>query len=76
VGIKITPPKRHEPVVDRDRNLLLRTQRYFSDISDYLETLPNQGTTVADITVSTTANNTAKINELLAVLRTAGVIAT
>lgn len=67
----LIPPKRTEPYVDKDGNLTKRNHRFLVDVALLI---PDQMEAIDDITVSSTANNTAKINELLASLRTSGAL--
>lgn len=76
MAVKLIPPNSTQPIVFENGYAHLRVDRFFVEIANAFDGLMDQGTAVADIAVSTTANNTAKINELLAVLRTAGIIAT
>jgi len=43
-------------------------------LTDTIAGLPNIIPNITDVTVSTPANNTAKINEILAAMRTAGLM--
>ncbi len=76
MAVNIVPPNANQPIVYDNGIAILRTNLFFVELTKALAGIADEGTAVADITVSTTANNTAKINELMAVLRTAGVIAT
>jgi len=74
MATKIKPPNRYDKLVNEDLSPTIRTQRYFVEVTEFIENLEMPA--ITDISVSTTANNTNKINELLAALRTMGVLAT
>lgn len=75
MAIKLIAPNRQQPISREDGTPEVRTQRFFVDVANAIEQITDIPA-ITDVTVSTTANNTAKINELLAALRTAGIIAT
>ncbi len=74
MGAKITPPTRREPIVNARDYPSLRLANFFEELSRTIEELPEVIPDIADITVSTTANNTAKINEILTAMKTAGLM--
>jgi hypothetical protein len=66
------PPERNEYLVNENRTPTRRTHRYFVEITDLLENYEMPAIVDVDIVTPTAAENAAKINELLAALRTAG----
>lgn len=77
----ITQPNRNQPVIHRGDDgeyyMTLRVAQFYDALVQMAEDLPDQGTAVADLAGGATlAQTIAKVNELLAVLRTANLIAT
>ncbi len=74
MGAKLTPPTRRQLIVQEGGGPTLRLSTYLESVADTIAALPEIIPDITDITVSTTANNTAKINEILAAMRTAGLM--
>ena len=76
MGVKLTPPTRREPLVSVGNGYpALRPIVFFEDVARTIEGLPNVIDPEIDlITVSSTANNTEKINEILIAMKTAGLM--
>jgi hypothetical protein len=72
----IKPPERNEFLINEDSTPTRRVHRYFVEITDLLENYEMPAITDVDTVTPTAAENAAKINELLAALRTAGKLAT
>ena len=72
MGTDIKAPKRSDEIVNPDNTPTLRMHRFMDEVTNATKAMP----AIADISVSSTANNTTKINELLAALRTSGRLAT
>lgn len=76
MSTKIIAPNRNLQAVNEQGLQELRLAKFFDSLVLLAENLPDQATAVADVTVSTTANNTAAINAILAALRTANLMDT
>jgi hypothetical protein len=78
VGVEIIIPKRQEPIARPDGTPEVRTHRFFEAVANAIGNLPDQMSAITDVdeVTPTAAKNAAKLNELLAALRTAGYLAT
>ena len=80
MGAKIIPPNRNTPLVNAEGHAELRGATFFEEVSRVIEGLPNVADAVADVSTGSVDPEIIdledKINELLAALRTAGVIKT
>ncbi len=75
MGAKLTPPTRREPITIREGVPTLRAANFFEELTRTIAALPDIIDPEIDlITVSSTANNTAKINEILTAMKTAGLM--
>jgi hypothetical protein len=68
VAVEIIAPNRQQPISREDGTPETRTQRFFVDVASAIKQLTAIGD-ITDVSVSTTANNTAKINEILQAFR-------
>lgn len=79
MGVRIVPPTRREPIVSENDNPTLRMANFMEGISNTIADLP--GTypeiipDISDISgPSSITENRNKINEILAAMRTAGLM--
>ncbi len=76
MGVRLTPPTRREPIVLKGGDPTLRLSTYLESVADTIVDLPD----VIDPEISeltgpgNAAANQAKINEILAAMRTAGLM--
>lgn len=75
MGVKLTPPIRRQPIVTESRGPTLRLSTYLESLSDTIADLPEIIPDITDITgASSVTENRDKINEILAAMRTAGLM--
>lgn len=75
MGVRLTPPTRREPVVLENGDPTLRMANFMESISDTIADLPDIIPDITDLTGPGNATvNQAKINEILAAMRTAGLM--
>ena len=76
MGVKLTPPTRREPVVLKGGDPTLRHINFLEDVANAIADLPDViDPEIAELTgPGNAAANQAKINEILAAMRTAGLM--
>ncbi len=75
MGVKLTPPTRREPIVLKSGDPTLRLATYLESVANAFADLPDIIPDIADLTgPGNAAANQAKINEILAAMRTAGLM--
>lgn len=75
MGEKIPPPTRRERIVDKAGIPERRLSAFLEDVSNAIDSLPDQMSNIADVSGASAANNQTKINEILAEFINSGLMA-
>lgn len=75
MGIKLIPPTRREEIVLKNGDPTLRMANFMEDLASTIADLPDIIPDIVDITGSSSIiENRDKINEILAAMRTVGLM--
>lgn len=75
MGVRLIPPTRREEIVSANGDPTLRMANFMEDLANTIADLPDIIPDITDLTGPGNATaNQAKINEILAAMRTAGLM--